>query len=163
MKKLKIYLDTSIISYLDQQDAPEKMTETLKFWGKIQAGEFEVFTSSVAIEELGRCYDEKLFRLKNYLSNINFTLLEKSDEVNELAKLYVSANVLTQKSFDDCLHIAYACVYNCDMVVSWNFKHIVNYKTISGVKSVNATAGYKEMLIYTPTMLIEKEETDDTL
>jgi predicted nucleic acid-binding protein len=163
MKKLKIYLDTSIISYLDQQDAPEKMAETLRLWEKIQAGEFDVFTSAVAIEELGRCNNEKLFRLKNYLNTINFTLLEKSGDVNDLAKLYVAANVLTQKSFDDCLHIAYACVYNCDMIISWNFKHIVNYKTISGVKSVNAVAGYKEMSIYTPTMLIEKEETDDTL
>jgi len=39
----------------------------------------------------------------------------------------------------------YACVYNCDMIISWNFKYMVNIKTILGVKSVNAFVGYKEM------------------
>jgi hypothetical protein len=63
---------------------------------------------------------------------------------------------------DDSQHIAYACVYSCDMVVSWNFKHMVNLKTISGVKSVNALAGYKEMFIYPPTMLIEGGTENDT-
>jgi hypothetical protein len=48
------------------------------------------------------------------------------------------------------------------MIVSWNFKHLVNVKTINGVKGVNALAGYKEMPIYTPTMLIEGGSDDDT-
>jgi len=48
------------------------------------------------------------------------------------------------------------------MIVSWNFEHMVNYKTISGVKSVNALAGYKEMPIYTPTILISGGAHDDT-
>ena len=80
----------------------------------------------------------------------------------ELARKYLDAGILQPKSFDDCQHIAYACVYNCDMVISWNFKHIVKVKTITGVKSVNALAGYREMPIYTPTMLIEGGTEDDT-
>ena len=48
------------------------------------------------------------------------------------------------------------------MIVSWNFKHMVNYRTISGVKGVNALAGYKEMPIYTPTMLVEGGADYDT-
>jgi hypothetical protein len=47
------------------------------------------------------------------------------------------------------------------MLVSWNFKHMVNLTTISGVKSVNALAGYREMPIYTPTMLISGGMDDD--
>jgi len=163
MKKLKIYLDTSIISYLDQQDAPEKMADTLKFWKKAQTDEFDVFISPVVIRELNKCDDKKLSVLKNFLNSIKFTLLEENNEIKDLAKLYVEKNILTQKSFDDCLHIAYACASNCDIIVSWNFKHIVNYKTISGVKGVNAIAGYKEMAIYTPAMFTEKEEIDDTI
>ena len=53
-----------------------------------------------------------------------------------------------------------SCVYNCDMLISWNFKHLVNYKTITGVRSVNAMAGYREMPIYTPTMLIGGTDDD---
>jgi hypothetical protein len=36
MKKLKLYLDTSIISYLDQEDAPDKMAETRLLRDKIK-------------------------------------------------------------------------------------------------------------------------------
>ena len=138
MKKLKIYLDTSVISYLDQQDAPEKMADTLKFWEKLQTEEFDVFISPVVIEELKRCDTKKYSYLQEYLNKVSISSLPKNDEIESLARLYIKNGILTEKSADDCLHIAYACVHNCDMIVSWNFKHIVNYKTISGVKSVNA-------------------------
>ncbi|MDR0616648.1 MAG: hypothetical protein LBG29_07570, partial [Synergistaceae bacterium] len=75
---------------------------------------------------------------------------------------YIDAKVLKKASFNDCQHIAYACVYNCDVVVSWNFKHLVNLKTMAGVKGVNALSGYKEMFICTPTILIEGGVEDDT-
>jgi len=96
------------------------------------------------------------------MQEISYSLLQETDEVMGLASRYLEAGILPKKSFDDCQHIAYACVYNCDMIISWNFKHMVNYKTISGVKSVNALAGYKEMPIYTPTMLILGGADDDT-
>jgi predicted nucleic acid-binding protein len=163
VKKLKVYLDTSVISHLDQRDAPEKMSDTLKFWERAKTGEFDIFISPVDMEELDKCSQEKLACLRNYLSEIKLTLLTKNAESEELAKLYVDSNVLSEKHIDDCRHIAYACVANCDVIVSWNFKHIVNHKTISGVKGVNAVAGYKEMAIYIPTILISMEEHDDTL
>ena len=115
------------------------------------------------MEELDKCSPEKLGCLKNYLSEVRLILLEKNTESEELAKLYVASNVLSEKHIDDCRHIAYACAANCDIIVSWNFRHIVNHKTISGIKSVNAIAGYKEMAIYIPTILISSEENDDTL
>jgi len=158
MKKLKIYLDTSVISHLDQQDAPQKTEDTLKFWEILKGDKYEVFISIVDMLELERCQEEKFLLLKNKLDEVSFIFLDKNDEAEELAELYVASNILTQKNINDCRHIAYACVANCDMVVSWNFKHIVNYKTIRGVKSVNAIAGYKEMEIYTPTMLLSEEE-----
>ncbi|GHU95409.1 hypothetical protein FACS189479_08950 [Spirochaetia bacterium] len=42
MKKLKKYLDTSVISYLDRQDVPEKMAETRRLWNQIKAGVYTV-------------------------------------------------------------------------------------------------------------------------
>jgi hypothetical protein len=92
------------------------------------------------------------------LRSIQYTVLRKTDEVAELAIRYVETGILKEKSFDDCQHIAYACVYNCDLILSWNYKHLVNYKTISGVKGVNALAGYKEMPIYTPKNIVEGDD-----
>jgi len=162
LKKLKVYLDTSVISHLDAPDTPEKMQDTLKLWEYIRAGKYEVFISPVVILELDDCAEPKRSFLANQLQDIYFNELESSDEVIELAAQYSKAGILPPKCVRDRQHIAYACVYDCDMIVSWNFKHMVNYKTISGVKSVNALAGYKEMPIYTPTMLIEGGTENDT-
>jgi predicted nucleic acid-binding protein len=162
MKKLKIYLDTSVISHLDAPDVPDKETDTKKLWGKIKISEFEAFISPVVAEELERCSEPKRSVMLEYLHSVPITVLQGSVEVAELTAAYIEAGILRQKSFDDCQHIAYACVYGCDIIVSWNFKHIVNHQTISGVKSVNVLAGYKEMLIYSPTMLIEGGSENET-
>jgi predicted nucleic acid-binding protein len=154
MKKLKIYLDSSVISHLDAPDVPEKMADTLKLWELIKKGEFEVYISPAVTVELARCVQPKLSFMMSKLEEIEYTTLMEIAEIGQLANQYVKAGVLSTTNFVDCQHIAYACVYNCDIIVSWNFKHMVNYKTINGVKAINTLAGYKEMLIYSPTILI---------
>ena len=52
MSNWKVYLDTSVVSYLDQQDAPEKMEETRRFWKLLQKGEYDVYISDVVIREI---------------------------------------------------------------------------------------------------------------
>ena len=162
MKRLKIYLDTSVISHMDAPDALDKQEDTRKLWEDIKAGKYEVFISPVVVLELDDCSEPKRTALAKQLQSVQYTELQANDEVLELAEQYLKAGILPPKSARDRQHIAYACVYNCDMIVSWNFKHMVNYKTISGVKSVNALAGYKEMPIYTPTILISGGNENDT-
>jgi len=91
------------------------------------------------------------------LEQIRFQILNEIDEVYALANEYIKGGVLNEKSRDDCLHIAYAVIYNCDVIVSWNFKHLVNFKTINKIKVVNTIQMYKEIGIISPTMLIEEE------
>ncbi|MDR1323866.1 MAG: PIN domain nuclease [Candidatus Margulisbacteria bacterium] len=158
MKKRKIYLDTTIISYLDQQDAPERMMETHKLWDKIKMGEFEVVISDVTTREINDCEKEKRETLLDYLKQIKPVLVSVDDKTIEIAERFVDFGILKQKSFDDCQHIASAIVSDSDMIVSWNFKHIVNPKTITGAKIVTTVEGYKDLLICTPTMLIEEDE-----
>jgi predicted nucleic acid-binding protein len=161
MKRLKIYLDTSVISHLDAPDVPDKEADTKRLWEEIKAGIFESFISPVVVEELERCAEPKRSTLQEQLRAIRYTLLQETDEVLTLASRYVEARIMRKKSIDDCRHIAYSCIYDCDMLISWNFKHLVNVKTITGVRNVNALAGYKEMPIYSPTMLVEGGTEDD--
>jgi predicted nucleic acid-binding protein len=154
MKKLKIYLDTSIVSHLDAPDVPEKEAETKRLWERIKAGEFEAFISPVVIAEIRRCNEPKRSFLQKELQITPHTVLRRTDEVSKLADQYVAAKILRPRDYNDCLHIAFTRVYDCDMLVSWNFEHLVNLKTIAGVKSVNALAGYEETRIYSPPVLI---------
>jgi hypothetical protein len=163
LKRLKVYLDTSVLSHLDAPDALKEQECTRKLWGEFQEnGKYNVCISPITILEVLNCPEPKQSFVLKQLQAVPHTVLEEAEEVFALANQYLKAGILPKKSLRDRQHIAYACVYNCDMVVSWNFRHMVNYKTISGVKSVNALAGYKEMPIYTPTMLIKGGSENDT-
>jgi len=160
MRKLKLYLDTSAISVLDAHESPDRQADSLKLWDDIINGEYDVYTSYVAFNELGYCSDEKRDTLTSYLAQIEYTLIDYSDEIIALADEFVKLDILKQKSHDDAQHIAAAMVAGCDIIASWNFKHMVNHKTIRGVKIVSAMTKYRDVSIYTPTMLIGDD--DDT-
>ena len=162
MKKLKIYLDTSVISHLFADDTPDKMADTIKLWEDFKSDKYEVFISTVTAEEMQKCVEPKRSQMVEKLGEIDFHVLDETDEINNLAAEYVNHGVLTKKSIDDCLHIAYAVVTNCDIIISWNFKHLVNYRTINKVKIVNAVNHYKEISIISPTMLLEGGEDDES-
>jgi len=159
VKKTRIYLDTSVISHLDAPETPEKMRDTLRLWKKVKRGVYEVVLSEVVFIELTKCQEPKKSLLADALQQIKYERVESNDDVVALASKFVNFGVLRQKSFDDCRHIAAALLSGCDIIVSWNFKHIVNPKTISGVKEISATGGYKDMIICSPSMLAE--ESDD--
>ena len=158
MKKLKIYLDTSVISHLDQQDAPEKMADTRKLWEELEQGKYETCIPDVCFDELKGCNEEKQAILYGYLGNINYQRYQVTPEIKELAEKIIEFGVLAKKSYDDCLHIATAVVNNCNIIASWNFSHIVKVKTINGVRTVNLMNGYNTIDIYSPTMLLEGDD-----
>jgi predicted nucleic acid-binding protein len=159
MKKLKIYLDTTVISYLDQKEKPERMAESHKLWDMIKAAKFDVIISDITITELNDNKDDvKRQKLLDYLAEIDYTLIKSDKKSIEIASRFVDLGILKQKSFDDCQHIANAIIGGADTIVSWNFRHIVNHKTITGVKAVTALEGYKDLLIYSPPSLIEGYE-----
>lgn len=154
MRKLKLYLDTSVIGVLDDSDTPDRQADTHALWEQIKADEYDVYLSQTVLDEINRCHPDKLATLLKYLSEIKFTLLEVDGEIERIAQTFIDNGVLKQKNLDDCYHVAYSMKYDCDAIVSWNFKHIFNIKTIRGVKIVSGLTGYPEVAIYSPTILI---------
>ena len=157
MRKLKVYLDTSVISYLSQEDAPERMKDTLELWKDFVSGKYDVYLSQVTLDEIEKCSESKRNKLYDYLSDIEYTKLEINAEIVELAQKIIDMGILRTKSFDDCQHIAAAVVNACDCIISWNFKHIVNIKTIRGVRAITNLEGYKGIDIINPSVLLESE------
>ena len=74
--------------------------------------------------------------LLDYLDQIEYNIIETDENTVSLAEKFIDFGVLKRKSYDDCRHIAAAVLAGCDIIISWNFKHIVNVKTIQGVKAV---------------------------
>lgn len=102
MRKLKVYLDTSVISYLDQEDAPDRMKETHKLWDDFINGKYEVCLSQLTLGEVGKCEEPKRSTLYDYISDIDYTKLEITAEVLELSQKIIDMGILKAKSFDDC-------------------------------------------------------------
>ena len=158
MRKLKVYLDTSVISYLQQEDAPERMRDTIELWKDFINEKYDIYLSQITLDEISKCYEPKKSVLYDYLSDIDYIRLDIDTEILELAQKIIDMGILSPKSFDDCQHIAAAVVNGCDCIISWNFKHIVNIKTIRGVRAITDLEGYKGIDIINPSVLLESEE-----
>jgi len=154
MKKLKIYLDTSVISHLHQLDVPDKMSDTLALWENIKQGIYDVYISEVVLSEISENVGSKQDILINHLSEINYTPISVDDEVIAYANKIIEEGILTEKSYDDCLHLGCAVVNQCHIILSWNFKHMVRVKTVNGIRYINAMLGYHGIDIYSPNMII---------
>jgi hypothetical protein len=81
-----------------------------------------------------------------------------TEEALELQSAYLREKILTPQWEDDALHVALATVHSCDIIVSWNFKHIVNFQKIPLYNAVNRLLGYDEIQIYSPLELVEPYE-----
>lgn len=84
--------------------------------------------------------------------------VELNQEAVELADEYLAENVVGKTSRTDCFHIAMATIIGVDILVSWNFKHIVNVRRIRGYNAVNLKLGYKTIDIRSPKEIIYNED-----
>ena len=149
-RKLILYLDTSLIGgYYDVEF--EKETKLL--FEDIAKGEFDVLYSSLTEDELVKA-PLRVRELINTLPNNNKRKIERTEESMLLADSYIAENVVDKTSRKDCLHIAMVTVFRADILVSWNFKHIVNVKRIRRYNAVNVKYGYATIDIRSPKDLV---------
>jgi hypothetical protein len=150
--KLRLYLDTSTISEFDVESPRGEITREFFRIVAENPDEYELAISAVTMEELLDSPQDKREKFIVFLEDIRHTVLTVNQEAINLAWIYVVENVLTDNHIDDLMHIAYAVVSRCDYVISWNMKHIVRPKTISGVNEVNFHNKFNSIMIATPQL-----------
>jgi len=99
--------------------------------------------------------------VRMYFKNLPSVNIEKvfvNEEIINLATKYIEEKVVGKTSFDDCLHIATATINKVDVLVSWNFKHIVNLYRIRGYNSINLRMNYLSLEIRSPKEILEYED-----
>ena len=149
-KKLNLYIDTSVIGgYFDV----EFEEETKILFESILNNEFHVIYSTVTEDELINA-PEKVRNLLNSIPIENKTRIELTEEAVLLGDAYIAENVVGKTSREDCFHIALATIFKVDILVSWNFKHIVNVMRIRGYNAVNIKLGYSTIDIRSPKEII---------
>ena len=138
-RALRVYPDTSVFGgCLDE----EFLTESRQFFDEVRAGRFIVVVSDVTLAEL-EFAPEPVQRVLAELPPECVELVDSSDESNELKQAYLAAGVVGPASGNDAAHIALATIHGANMVVSWNFKHIVHFDKIAGYEGVNTLRGYR--------------------
>ncbi len=151
MKKQRIYLDTSVFGgFFDNEF--EEFTKPL--FDRINGGEFTIIFSTLLEQEL-ELAPEEVRKLVLRIDNDDTEFITETDNAVELAMEYVTEKVVGQASYSDCLHIALATINQADLLISWNFKHIVNIQRIRGYNSINIRNGYKQLEIRSPRDLMD--------
>ena len=153
-RKLILYLDTSVIGgYYDVEF--EKDTKPL--FDNIRKGEFNMMYSDITEDELLDA-PEPVKMLIETIPGEYRKKVELTEEVVALADSYIGEGVVGQTSRDDCFHIALATINRADILISWNFKHIVNVKRIRGYNTVNLKYNYPTIDIRSPKELNNYED-----
>jgi len=150
-RKMKTYLDTSVISALFDERNPERKALTEAFFKGI--GNFESFVSEITVAEIERTPDMQL-RSKMKEAVAQFLVLSLTDDVEWLANEYVRYGAVPEGYPEDAYHIAIAGINGVDYLLSWNFKHIVRKKTRDIVRMVNTLNRFRQIEIMTPAEVL---------
>lgn len=154
MQKQRIYIDTSVVGGCFDEEFSKWSN---KLFEDFVVGNRIAVVSDILIGELSKAPD----KIKNKVKEIpagNLEIINKNDDVISLAESYINNNAINQKFSDDALHIACATIYKADVLVSWNFKHIVNLRRIRLYNGINLTKGYSLIEIRSPREVILDED-----
>ena len=150
----RFYFDTSVFGGVFDKEFEEI---SLQLFERVKLGKIICVFSDLTETELVNAPEN----VRTFFKTLPGDYLERAfvnDEILTLALKYIEEKVVGQTSFDDCVHIATATINKVDLLVSWNFKHIVNVYRIRGYNSVNLRMNYSTLEIRSPKEIIEYED-----
>jgi predicted nucleic acid-binding protein len=133
--------------------------ETIPFFERVLKEQIIILVSDLLTAELTRAPEF----VKDFLNNLPESSIERvklTPDAIELADKYIDAKVVGKTSRADCQHIAIATLCKADVLVSWNFKHIVNLDRIRGYNGINYQNGHRMIEIRSPRELTNYENNN---
>jgi predicted nucleic acid-binding protein len=151
MHKLSVYVETSVWSQALAEDAPEIRKATERFLAEARNGAYNLFVSDVVMEEIARASEETAERLRGLVTELDPVLLEFDEESFSLAREFLRVGAVPPSKVDDARHVALALTKSLDVLVSWNYRHLVNVRRRELFHQVGVDNGYyKRLQIVTP-------------
>lgn len=152
--KLRIYTDTSVIGGCLDEEFRDVSRELVN---KFKKREAIAVISELTTLEL-KYSPIEVQKILEEIPEENIEYVELTKEATNLAQKYILEGVIEKGKLVDAEHIAIATVSRVDVLVSWNFRHIVNLQKIRGYNSVNLKYGYSLLEIRDPREVIAYEE-----
>ena len=157
MKIQRIYIDTSFIGGCFDDEFAEWSNGLV---ADFRTGIFLPLLSEVVAAEIADA-PETVQSVYAELVSLNAEVLTIEESALGLAEEYQKRGILTSNFYDDGLHIAVATVAEADLLVSWNFKHIVRFDKIRLFNAVNIEFGYKPLQIFSPREVTTYGQEED--
>jgi len=151
VKKERYYLDTSVWNGIKE---PAFILDTKMFFKMVSRNRVVCLYSEIVESELVGAPGV----VNEFFSSMANKYREKviiTDDILRLAEAYIGEGVVGRTSLKDCIHIAAATVHEADILVSWNFKHIVNVHRVRGYNSINTRLGYPILEIRSPREVLD--------
>lgn len=149
---MRIYVDTSVFGGCFD---PEFELWSTRLMHLFHIGKYTAVVSDISQFEIGFAPNH----IRQVLSEIPLAYLEivkLSPEAQRLSEHYLKERIVNKRSLADTQHIAIATINRVDLLVSWNFKHIVNFDKIRLYNAVNLKYGYKILEIRNPRDLTDE-------
>ena len=157
MHRIRVYVDTEVFGGTQDKKFADA---TKRFFDRVRAGEYTVLISRITLDELAGAPARILEEVEN-LPAMSVERVPIAREAKDLAKSYLDAGILGKASAEDASHVAVATVTGADLILSWNFRHIVNYERIRKFNAVNLMNGYKTLDIRSPWEMEYGDENED--
>ncbi|MGA2296347.1 MAG: type II toxin-antitoxin system VapC family toxin [FCB group bacterium] len=157
MEKQKVYIETSVISYLTSKPSRDLIIAghqklTLDWWKKSKI-KFDCYISQFVLDEIAK--GDRIASSERLSITKNIPLLEYTEEIDKLAIQYVKLLNIPEKSRTDAFHLAIAVWFEIDYLLSWNCKHIANAVVNYKLREYNKTNSLFVPILCTPTELLE--------
>ncbi len=157
MRKLKLYLETSVWNFCFADDAPEKRDSTIQFFDLVREGRYDIFISRIVFDEIDRASEEEQLLLTGLIASYQPKELELNEEVLKLADKYLREGALPKRAADDAKHVAVATFFSMDALITWNLKHLANLKRIRLINIVNMKEGFSDRIALLTPMEVSYE------
>lgn len=151
---INVYTDTSVIGGCFDK---EFKAHSLALWDEFKNGTKRLILSDLVRMELDGANKEVKSILKEVPAIFKIDI-KTTVKASALAKIYIAEGALSNKCYNDALHIALATLHNADILASWNFKHIVNLDRIKLYNSINLRMGYRLIEIRTPREILKPND-----
>jgi len=157
MRRIRVYADTSVFGGTQDEEFSDA---SMWLFEKAKQGAWVILISQITLDELLGAPDS----VRSVLEDLPPDAVEEvavDDEVRALADAYVAAGALGPARRNDARHIAAATVAGADAILSWNFRHVVNFERIRKYNGVNVLNGYHPVAIHSPLEMGYEDEKQD--
>ncbi len=155
-KKLRVYADTSVIGGCEDEEFREPSRQLIDRFAR---GEMTLVLSDLTLREL-EAAPAQVREILGVVPPQHTEVIDLSEEAERLSAMYIERGVLSSRMLADALHIAAATLAGVDVLVSWNFKHVVNLHRIQAYNEVNRDMGYEALDIRTPREIYDDEKDE---